>query len=977
MRNIFIFILCIIGNLSLWAASQKGNEQSLILDSDWQLRVHRVSNIAFSITNYGKIGSEGRDEYDPETLLPAPSCEYPQNSGIDYLYQGCLWIGAVVENPDQPSRSDTLVSIADDGWWSGINEFNPLPPGNQTIWRDNAISDEEYYAVYFDTITVGVQADPNDGRPHRPLGLKVTQHSMCWSAPGYDEFFVIDYYIENIFDRPIEDMWVGIYYDGDVMHISEDSYGIEEGSQDDLCGFVEHGDFGIGWIADNNGQPYGDFNEQSSTNVMGLYLLGSSTPGLQTNFNWWISNINSQLDWGPQWQSNFDIWHEFPGGGRGTPGGDVAKYQVMSNGEHDYDQAYSALDWTDADPAWIPNSASDPSDLANGYDTRFLISFGPLQLDAGTVETVTVAYIGGADFHTDPLNYVQHLRDHTLDSLSIAQYYANLDFSDLISKADSVLAYYQCGYDRIPLGPPADFRCVDWGFDQVSLAWQHRPHEMLQEYRIYRGTEPGVYDPEPITPSGFIDSTFTDTGLTDNTSYYYAINKVNTFNTPGGLSDEIAINTGQPTAPQGLSATRGDREIELAWQANPEDDIAGYIIYGTIFTPGCEFEVLDTALALHYADYDAINGFRHIYKLKALDVYGNASFFSDTVSAIPMGLDQGILLINSNRNDPQINPDYDSMCVFYENLFAHVTAPWQITTELPDTIADLASYGVVIFFSEYLPRPTCYFYLVPFQQLLESYLEGGGKLIVAGTRCLAPWSGEAHRTFLPDDFEYGYLNLAGIDQPNLRTSEFVGGAAAIPDFADFGLNTARVNRIVFPSDEHDGRMFGAGALTPRDTVEVIYNYAAVNPDTSSYHGRPIGIIHRTDSYTTVTLDFSLYYIEQERAFEIFNRIMREFDMTDIGQTETAALPSKTSLLKNYPNPFNPATTIKYELAAAAEVTINIYDILGRKVDSLKPGRQQAGSHAIVWDAGELPSGVYFARMSNQGRSDVLKMILLK
>lgn len=96
-----------------------------------------------------------------------------------------------------------------------------------------------------------------------------------------------------------------------------------------------------------------------------------------------------------------------------------------------------------------------------------------------------------------------------------------------------------------------------------------------------------------------------------------------------------------------------------------------------------------------------------------------------------------------------------------------------------------------------------------------------------------------------------------------------------------------------------------------------------------------------------------------------------------GIDDEPVLPSETRLLNCYPNPFNAATTIKFELSSASTVTINIYDILGRKVDSLKPGRQQAGSHDIVWDAGELPSGIYFARLTNQDKSEVLKMILLK
>lgn len=98
-------------------------------------------------------------------------------------------------------------------------------------------------------------------------------------------------------------------------------------------------------------------------------------------------------------------------------------------------------------------------------------------------------------------------------------------------------------------------------------------------------------------------------------------------------------------------------------------------------------------------------------------------------------------------------------------------------------------------------------------------------------------------------------------------------------------------------------------------------------------------------------------------------------MTGIDNKPT--LPSGTELISCYPNPFNPVTTIKYELAKPSEVTIDIYDILGRKVESLKPGLQQAGSRSITWDAGGLPSGVYFAKLMHNKESAILKMILLK
>jgi hypothetical protein len=70
-------------------------------------------------------------------------------------------------------------------------------------------------------------------------------------------------------------------------------------------------------------------------------------------------------------------------------------------------------------------------------------------------------------------------------------------------------------------------------------------------------------------------------------------------------------------------------------------------------------------------------------------------------------------------------------------------------------------------------------------------------------------------------------------------------------------------------------------------------------------------------------------------------------------------PSSFVLEQNYPNPFNPSTTISYELSANSYVTLKVYDALGREVKTLLHEREAAGSHSIVFNAGSLPSGVYF------------------
>jgi Secretion system C-terminal sorting domain len=82
-------------------------------------------------------------------------------------------------------------------------------------------------------------------------------------------------------------------------------------------------------------------------------------------------------------------------------------------------------------------------------------------------------------------------------------------------------------------------------------------------------------------------------------------------------------------------------------------------------------------------------------------------------------------------------------------------------------------------------------------------------------------------------------------------------------------------------------------------------------------------------------------------------------------------------LMNYPNPFNPQTTISYKLPAETQVTLKVYDLFGREVATLVEAWQSAGEHKISFDASHLTSGVYWYRLQAGATSHVKKMILAK
>lgn len=100
----------------------------------------------------------------------------------------------------------------------------------------------------------------------------------------------------------------------------------------------------------------------------------------------------------------------------------------------------------------------------------------------------------------------------------------------------------------------------------------------------------------------------------------------------------------------------------------------------------------------------------------------------------------------------------------------------------------------------------------------------------------------------------------------------------------------------------------------------------------------------------------------------------ESDLTDQVQQ---SFQISAGLVGNYPNPFNPSTTIRYHLAEPSYVRLIVYNLLGQEIAILAAGRHQAGSHQVQFDAEGLPTGMYMYRLETPSRNYVGKMLLAK
>ena len=102
----------------------------------------------------------------------------------------------------------------------------------------------------------------------------------------------------------------------------------------------------------------------------------------------------------------------------------------------------------------------------------------------------------------------------------------------------------------------------------------------------------------------------------------------------------------------------------------------------------------------------------------------------------------------------------------------------------------------------------------------------------------------------------------------------------------------------------------------------------------------------------------------------------------LGISESSELPTILNLISNFPNPFNPSTTIKYNISHASQVTVTIYDMLGNEIIQLDKGVKETGTHILKWqgvnDVGNrVGTGTYLYRIQADQFFQVKKMILMK
>ena len=165
------------------------------------------------------------------------------------------------------------------------------------------------------------------------------------------------------------------------------------------------------------------------------------------------------------------------------------------------------------------------------------------------------------------------------------------------------------------------------------------------------------------------------------------------------------------------------------------------------------------------------------------------------------------------------------------------------------------------------------------------------------------------------------------------------------------------------------------------TYEVYYikqNELANDTVGSNYYGAVMcDLLNDGKKEILISMNHILY---QQNVYRHITRIYKPDSSTSVNSE--MMLPVETNLYQNYPNPFNPTTNINFRLNNSEDVSIKIYNVLGKEIKQLLQKNLLSGEHNVQWDGkgnegSTLPSGVYFIQMIAGSYQKTIKTILLK
>jgi hypothetical protein len=281
-----------------------------------------------------------------------------------------------------------------------------------------------------------------------------------------------------------------------------------------------------------------------------------------------------------------------------------------------------------------------------------------------------------------------------------------------------------------------------------------------------------------------------------------------------------------------------------------------------------------------------------------------------------------------------------------------------------------------------------------FEDYTDFSMQFGDWTLVDGD--LAPTYGFSGTSFPNAESMFAYI----VFNPALTTPPLEDQGYQAPDgdkyLASFAATTPPNNdwliSPIFTLGSEGQLSFTAKSITSQygfEKFNVLVSMGSTNPNdfTVISGSNPVeapitwtDYVYSLDDYANQSIRLAIQCVSNDA----FVFMLDNVEIVSAGGTDNNnnSVPLLSTSLSNYPNPFNPQTTINYSIRKAGKVSLDVYNLAGQKVKTLVNDRKTAGSHNVVWngkdDAGNnVSSGVYFYRITNGKESKTNKMILMK
>ncbi|NQT62830.1 MAG: T9SS type A sorting domain-containing protein [Candidatus Marinimicrobia bacterium] len=309
--------------------------------------------------------------------------------------------------------------------------------------------------------------------------------------------------------------------------------------------------------------------------------------------------------------------------------------------------------------------------------------------------------------------------------------------------------------------------------------------------------------------------------------------------------------------------------------------------------------------------------------------------------------------------------------------FAHDVWAGEITEALA------AHYTIIYEFSHFTDGPEH-----DNREVIRSWLAGGDKYyFLAGDELLSSWSNGVDRDYAVGDFEYDVLGLSHVYNDIVSSTNEVTPIEAIAGNVVTGelftAHTAASDTLLYdPVSEVDGlnRLDGFDPVDPADVnmISLGSEMRAIGLNRISEYGHIVFLAFDPLSMNASPYTWWGFSAESPQTHSLDAFFWIHLAVEDRNEVN----PLEFRIVSAFPNPFNPSVTIEYDLPEQSSVSLIIYDISGRVVQTLFSREQTPGSYEVSWDginqSGKaVAGGMYFARLQAGEFSSVIKMVYLR